>query len=477
MFKLRDYQHDAIKAVNGAFLRGNRSVCLQMATGAGKTVCAGAMSLLALKKLGENSKKHILYLVHRKELLDQTVNTLIEFGLEHHLGTISSRFGLKIWKPIQVATIQTVSRRLKDLQWLQPRLIFVDEAHHTRAATWERVIKHFKDADLIGMTATPARLDGKGLGELFDTLIEGPSMKQLIDEGSLCDIDIYTVKSGINMKNIKKTAGDFNKKELDVRVSGPVIASTVKNWARVARNKRTLHYSVSIRHSKEVVEQIKALGIKAEHVDGSTHISEREAVFRRFSAGITQFVSNVDLVTEGFDCPECDCVIIKPTASLTLYLQMIGRVMRPKADGRKGLVLDVGGNVTYNNHGDPREPIHWSLADGVVINPSRAVKRMSRNCEHCGYVYPYSKHECPVCGLEPKTKTAHEVDVELEVMEKENKRAATKARRNIAQDIMNSMGAPDELKAIARKYGYEMSVVDKWQRQYQLYWDARRLAG
>ena len=476
MFELRGYQKEAIKAVGSAINQGYRSVCLQMATGAGKTVCAGAMAVAALNDLSGKNKK-ILYLVHRKELLEQTYKTLVQFGIEGHLGVISPQWGLTIWKPIQIISIQTLSQRLNKMGWLDPALIFVDEAHHARAATWERVLKAYPQSNIIGMTATPARLDGKGLGELFDCLIEGPPMQRLIDEGSLCDIDIYSLKSGIDMKGIKKTAGDYNKKDLDNRVSGPVIASTIKNWLKMARNRRTLHYSVSIRHSKAIVEELKGLGISAEHVDGSTHMAERDAIFKRFSNGITQFVSNVDIVTEGFDCPECDCVIIKPTASLTLYLQMIGRVMRPKADGRKGLVLDVGGNLTYGEHGDPREPIEWSLEGGIEINPERAVKKMTRACEHCGFVYPYSQPECPACGLAPKARTPVEIDADLEMVAKDDKRAANKIRRGLTQDIMNSMGEISELESIARKFGYDMNVIGKWQRQYQLYWDARRLAG
>ena len=464
-------------SVHNEFSKGNRTVCVQMPTGSGKTICAGAIAYLVLKKKNDLEQNKILFLVHRSELANQAYTTLCEFGLEHVLARISPKHAIKIWSDIQIASIQTVSRRLKNLDWLNPSLIFVDEAHHVRAKTWERVIKSFPSAKVIGLTATPARLDGKGLGEIFDCLIEGPSIKQLIAEGSLCDIEIYSISSGLDFDAVKKTAGDYNKKALDEKMSGPIIASTIENWCALARDRRTLNYSVSIRHSKEVVKRIKSLGVRAEHVDGTTHESEREAVFRRFSEGITQFVSNVDIVTEGFDCPECDCVIIKPTASMTLFLQMIGRVMRPKNDGRKGLVLDVGGNVTYKNHGDPREPIHWSLADGLIINKENSVKRMSRACGNCGYLYPYSKSECPVCGKEIQHRMPQEVDVNLSLL-KGTKAAkdATKIRRKRSLAIMASMGDVQELKAIALKYGCKPSIINKWQEQYKLYWDARRLS-
>ena len=473
MFSLRHYQKEIINSVHKEFADGNRSVCVQMPTGSGKTICAGAIAYLTLKKQSKSQWNKILFLVHRTELANQAYDTLCEFGLEDELARISPHHAIRIWAPIQIASIQTVSRRIKSLDWLKPSLIFVDEAHHCRAATWERVIKCFPSSRIVGLTATPSRLDGKGLGELFDVLIEGPSMKQLIDEGSLCDIDIYSVSSGLSVDGIKKTGGDFNKKELDDRVSGPVIASTINNWFKIAKDRRTLNYSVSIRHSKEVVKQIKQLGISAEHVDGTTHEAEREAIFRRFSDGVTQFVSNVDIVTEGFDCPECDCVIIKPTASLTLYLQMIGRVMRPKKDGRKGLVLDVGGNVTYKDHGDPRDEVHWSLDEGLIINQTKAVKRMSRPCKNCGFLFPYTKTECPICGREVTHRMPREVDVELTKLKEV--RQVKRSNREMALSIMGSMGDDEELNAIAIKYGYKLTEVSKWKEQYKLYWDAKRV--
>ena len=452
---------------------------MQMGTGAGKTVCAGDIAHRLFHQLQDRHRQtriqeHVLYLVHRRELLDQTSKTLEEFGLGGQIGHILSGRAPKPWCPLQVASVQTLAKRIDKLPWLRPLMLIIDECHHTRAKTWEFIVASFPHARILGMTATPARLDGKGLGALFDHLIEGPPVKELISVGALCDLELYGIKTGVDLKGVHKRMGEFNQSELDTAVTGPVVASTISNWQRLAADRRTIHYSVSRRHSREIVERAKAVGVAAEHVDGDMPKPERKAIFGRFAAGVTQFVSNVDLITEGFDAPECDCVIIKPTYSLTLFLQMVGRVMRPKHDGRRGIVLDVGGNIG-ERHGDPRDPYHWTLESGVEIEEFKSKRKAVRVCGNCSFVFPSRKDECPLCGWEVKRKTASEVDVDLvaldgdAVRKKQKKKKKKMTGRKLNSLIMDTGGDKIKLMELAKAHGYSAEVWRVWRLRFEKY--------
>lgn len=454
---------------------------MQMGTGAGKTVCAGDISHRIFAQIQARYQvnrihEHVLYLVHRRELLDQTSRTLEEFGLGGQIGHIMAGRTPKPWCPLQIASVQTLAKRIHKLPWLRPLMLIIDECHHTRAKTWENIVSSFPHARILGMTATPARLDGKGLGTLFDHLVEGPPVKTLIAEGALCDLELYGIKTGVDLKGVHRRMGEFNQTELDSAVTGPVVAATISNWQRLAADRRTIHYSVSRRHSREIVEQARAVGVAAEHVDGDTPKPEREAIFDRFASGVTQFVSNVDLITEGFDAPECDCVIIKPTYSLTLFLQMIGRVMRPKHDGRAGLVLDVGGNIG-ERHGDPREPYHWTLESGAEIEEFRKKRKAVRVCENCNFVFSARRDECPLCGWEVKRKTASEVDVDLvalsdtQIRKTREKKKRKLAGRKLNAMIMETGGDIGKLIALAKEYGYPGNVPYYWKQKFEKYWN------
>lgn len=481
MLELRPYQIEAIEAVREAFAR-ERAVVLQMPTGSGKTIVAGAISVRLKKALDAKHKgKHVLYLTHRAELMSQAARTLTEFGLGADIGFIASGRAETPWAAFQLASIQTMARRLGRLPWLKPRLLFIDECHHVRAATWERVVSHYQGARVLGMTATPARLDGKGLGAVFGEIVHGPSVHDLIGAGALCDLDMFSIAGGFDLRGVHRRMGDYSKSELAERATGPVIASTVQNWLRLARDRLTINYSVSRKHSRQVVEGVRSHGITAEHVDGETPAAERDAIFRRFASGDLRFVSNVDIVTEGFDAPECSCVILKPTQSLTLFLQMVGRVMRPKADGSRGMVLDVGGNLAADRHGDPRESYRWDLAGGVETGEGSRERRASlRRCANCGFMYPVRAPRCPLCHHEPKTRTAIEVEHDLvkvgdgELAKRKEKRKAKVAMRELNAQIMATRGDQDKLKAIQRKYGYHPNVVHVWKSRFRLYFAAAK---
>ena len=396
---LRDYQEAVLEQITDVlFSKGGGSACLQMATGSGKTVVAGALSRrLAPEVCNSTSREHILYLTHRSELVRQVHKTLVDFDLGDQIGFIQSGRATIPYKPLQIGSIPTVTRRLDKLNWLRPILIIVDEAHHIRAETWERILKYFAGVPVLGMTATPARLDGKGLGEHFETLIEGPPISSLIRDGHLCDLDIFCPPVGTDFSNIKKQMGDYSKSDGGLRITRQVIANTIDNFERYASHCRTLHYAFTIAHSEKFVREMCARGYRAKHVDGNTPRNIRDQIFKGFESGAVQTVSNVDIATEGVDFPACQCVILgRKTKSQTVFLQMVGRVFRPKADGSNGILLDCADCVS--ELGDPREDREWSLADGII-------KRDKRNGDRLAGGY--------ASGEAPEHHIPHEVDVDL----------------------------------------------------------------
>ena len=429
---LRDYQATVADRIERLLREGKQSICLQMATGSGKTVVAGALSeRLAPEVCNQESRAHILYLTHRRELVDQVGKTLADFGLYNHVGYIQSGSAMVPYMPLQIGSIPTVYRRLDKLGWLKPILIVIDEAHHIRASTWEKILERFEGVSVLGMTATPARLDGKGLGKHFDTLISGPTIDDLIEQKYLCDLDILKVPVGTDFSSMRKQMGDLSKSDGERVMTRQVIANTIDNWERYASHCRTIHYAFTVAHSERFVNKLTSRGYRAKHVDAKTPKQVRKVIFHEFSTGATQIISNVDIVTEGFDCPACDCVVLgRKTISIPLFLQMVGRVMRPKSDGRDGIVLDVSGCV--NDLGDPRDARKWTLADGIVKTPGEREAR-----ERMAPDDTFNESHIP-----------HEVDIGL-VREEKRFRAFG---RTIMQEIMSNLGDEAALSQIAAKY-------------------------
>ena len=463
--ELRAYQKDLINEASEQF-RHSRSVLMVLPTGGGKTAVAGEISRRMAKRHSDR-KCIALYLVHRAELLDQTVKTLSKFGLGEMVGTIARDMPEVRWMPLQVGMIQTVVKRMERMDWLNPMVIFIDEAHHARAATWEKVLNHFPKARRIGLTATPARLDNKGLGKFFESMCEGPGIRELIEEGYLADYKVFAPPPTIDMRKM-------NKKKQDEAVTGPVISSSIKAFERHAKNRRVIHFAVSVRHSHEFVRQLRGIGIKAEHVDGETPGNLRAEIMRRFEEGITQVVSNVDLATEGVDFPECDCIIIaKYTTSLTRYRQMVGRALRPKEDGREALILDLCGVVS--ELGEPDEAIKWSLDDGWIEEKEKNTgPPRFKTCPNCEFLFPSSQTSCPFCGYELPTVMPVELDIELTESGGENKRRYKNKQRELSKEIIATGGNLEKLHEVRRKYQYHPKVVERWLKAYQFAWSGRR---
>ena len=474
MTELRQYQKNVLWQLREARKEGKEKILIQLETGGGKTVIAGAITQSIVRHMGDQKGTFCLYLVHRKELVDQVVNTLMDMGMGDLIGVIQSGWYVDKVARLQVASVQTLVRRIDEYKdWLNPKVIFVDEAHHIRASTWEKILDAYKSAKLIGLTATPARLDGKGLGKHFEHMIQGPSTEELVAQGHLCNMDCYSIPARIDLSNLKKQGGEYSKKQLNERTNDKFRADVVDAFLKHCMNRRVIHYTSSVADSEKVVERLKEHGIKAAHVDGETPTTKRSAIIEAFGSGDIQVLSNVEIVTEGFDVPACDAIMLsRKTASTVLFRQMVGRGRRPKPDGGRAVLLDLVGNIQEHGHPD-MQPV-WNLEDGVVQEKTKAEVKKNRTCDACGYSTMILDKDkewvCPQCNSRVERKTIEDVKMELaEVKAAEEERKKLQSR-NMRMEVRKSGGDEQALHEIAVKYGCNPYVVNHWKRVYKDHW-------
>jgi len=387
MIVLRDYQDDLIDGARGAFREGYKSVLLQLPTGGGKTVTSAVMVRNTVAK-----GNVAWWLVHRREIINQASATFSSLGIPHGLvmgGAVTDPMAR-----VQIGSIQTVARRLHRLP--PPNIIVFDEAHHMGARQYQDVFDAFPDAVKLGLTATPARLDGKGLGNWFQRLIEGPTVSLLIERGALSPYRLFAPATP-DLAGVKSLGGDYKRDALSKIMDRPsIVGDAVAHYQRLASGKRAVVFACSIEHSRNIVAQFQSAGITAEHVDGSMDTATRDATIGRFVSGETLILSNVDLFGEGFDVPAIEAVImLRPTQSLSLYLQQVGRGLRPMEGKEAAIILDHAGNSL--RHGLPDDDREWSLADRAKKKRAEAAETPVRQCPECYRVYrPAPK--CPGCG-------------------------------------------------------------------------------
>ncbi len=334
--QLRAYQSDLIEKVRGQLRLGRVRVLAVLPTGGGKTPCmCEIMAQSVAKAMRRLTEAHptILFLAHRQELIEQASEKLDRFGVDHGV-IMADHPRHRPHAIVQVASVQTLVRRLSEEK--RPKnvtLIIVDEAHHARAKSYQKIISTYPDAIVIGVTATPWRTDGKGLGELFDSLVVGPRIPELTKMGFLVPFDGHAYDKP-DLSGVHKVRGDYDVKQLDIAMRQTVLGgSIVRDYLTHAKGKRALAFAVNITHSKAVVAQAIAAGIPAAHVDKDTPDDERKAILGKggkLERGEILFLSNVGVTVEGTDVPSIECVILmRPTGSLSTALQMMGRGLRP----------------------------------------------------------------------------------------------------------------------------------------------------
>lgn len=375
---LRPYQVRAIDDARHRLARV-RSLVINAPTGAGKTIVGCQIIKLAVEK-----KRRVLFLAHRRELIDQCAAKLDEAGVLHH-GVILAGHGKarSPHAPVQVASIQTLIRRE-----LPPAdLVIIDECHRALAKSYGNLLANYPAAKIIGLTATPERMDGKGLADLFEDMVVVSTIPELIAEGFLVAPDCYGAPNGgPDLSRVKKSGGDYHEGQLQTAMdTTELTGELLTNWQRLAANQKTIVFATGIEHSQHIVSRFQAAGVKAEHLDGETPLPVRQQIIRDWQRGTIQVVSNCAVLTEGFDFPalEC-CVLARPTQSVGMYLQMVGRVMRP-AQGKAGaMVLDHAG--CFGAHGLPHEHREWTL-EGETERRGKRKKAPPTVCRVCALAH------------------------------------------------------------------------------------------
>lgn len=411
MITLRPYQSDLLERAREALRRFMR-ILVVSPTGSGKTALLVYMMWMALQK-----GKRSMFIVHQNELLEQTSRALWAQGLEH--GFIASGKPASSL-PVNVASLQTLRNRLDAVE--APDLIIFDEAHRAAAGSYEMVANAFPNARIIGLTATPQRTDGKGLGAMFDHIVEGLTIRELIDMGFLCDYEIFAPPSLVDTSNIKRTMGDFNKSQLDDAVNKPKITGdAVSHYKALTAGKRCVVMCINIKHANNVCQQYQDAGIPAAVIEGTMSDKERGTILEQFASGEILVVCNVQLLVEGVDIPAIEVVQwLRPTQSLIVFMQGNGRGLRPHVGKDKLIILDHVQNV--QRHGLPCDMREWSL-DGEQKKKRKKkdeVETLSvRTCKECFAVYSISASHCPSCGA-VTVKSYREIEVEQGQLEAVN---------------------------------------------------------
>jgi superfamily II DNA or RNA helicase len=375
--ELRPYQKQLIDNINARWEAGDRRVLAQLPTGAGKTVCFSELARQFLD-VGES----VLILAHRKELIIQAKDKLEAItGLP--CGVIKAGYPVSEIFPIQVASVQSLIRRKR---FPAAGLVIVDEAHHSISKTYTDIMAAYADSKILGVTATPCRSDGQGFKYLFDSLVVGVSPSQLIEDGHLSGFRVFRSSSKIDTKGIRKVGGDYNQGQLE-DAARKITGDLVTTYQKYAEGKSNLVFAVSIEHSKEIVQAFKAAGISAEHVDGETDDLERDRIFARFRSKETMVLSNVNIATEGTDIPGIEAIqVARPTMSLILHLQMLGRGLRPSPGKEHCIIIDHSDN--WAKHGLPDEDREWTL-EPVSLKPAR----FTQSCPECHHIFVPRSHE------------------------------------------------------------------------------------
>jgi superfamily II DNA or RNA helicase len=384
MYELRDYQKEIEVKVLDLWQNDVRCIMVQLATGGGKTPTFGTISAPFLK-----NGLRVLVIAHREELLLQAQEKMEAIsGLS--AGIIKNGYKPNPLYNLQIASIQSLARR----QNLPPAdLVIVDEAHHACSQSYTKVLERYPDTKILGFTATPCRNDGQGFKYLFKSLICGPSTKELIDRGYLSSYKLYQAGKTINTNKIKSSGGDFNTEKLSEAVAEQIEPNdVVAEWKRRAGGKRTVVFAVDVARSCEYAEAFQAAGIPAEHLDGETETGDRRDVLQRFESGKTIVLCNCGIISEGFDLPGIEVVqIVRPTKSLSLWLQMVGRGLR-LADGKNfATIIDHG--KSWESLGLPDEEREWSLEpQSLGIEAKRFLHVV---CESCSHIFKPLSHEIP----------------------------------------------------------------------------------
>lgn len=442
--QLRDYQKELVFDIISSFENVSRTILAVLPTGGGKSIC-----------LGYIARQHdgvTWAIAHRQELIWQLSDTLTNLGVPH--GVIKSGVTPDLKHRVQVASIQTLVRRYHTLP--EPTLIIVDESHHIVSPTFTKITEAFPQARVLGVTATPCRTNGQGLGSHFDHMILGPHNKWLTENGFLSPAVYYAPPAVVDTTALKMRAGDYAKEETEALMDKPTVTGdAVEHYQRICDGVPMLVFCTSVAHAKHVAEQYADAGYRAASVDGSLSDEDRKDRIQGLGTGKYQIITSCDLIGEGLDVPVVGAVqLLRPTASLGLHLQQLGRGLRMHSSKTHTTILDHVGNVRKHGFASTVHP--WSLKG--TVKPRKAKEPSLRTCEQCFLAHDPAP-VCPMCGylypVRSKTLSRTEiVDGQLIRIEE------TSEERKEAMKDARSM---QELIAFAKARGYKSPVF--WARK------------
>lgn len=401
MRELRDYQ----TALRDALLSGmaeGRAMLAVAPTGSGKTVVFSDLT-----RLYAEGGMTTLVLAHREELLAQAAEK-IEAATGIVPGVIAGGTVPDLTRPVQVGSVATVARRLPWLMGLRFDLGIFDEAHHIISPSYMGIVESGLLKGVVGFTATPQRLDGSGLGRevggVFDAMAQAPSTRWLTDQGFLSPAVTYAPSgAGPDMAGVKTQMGDFNSKTTGAIMRTPArIAEVVDNWQRRGDNRQTVAFCAGRQHAADLASAFRAAGVPAAMVDGTMGKQERRSALEALRSGAIHVLTSADLIGEGVDIPDVGCVILaRPTQSLSLHLQQIGRGLRPAEGKTNVLIFDHAGNTF--RHGFATDERDWSL-DSLPRKKAGGGAAPVKPCPDCMALCGVNARECQHCGREFERK-------------------------------------------------------------------------
>jgi superfamily II DNA or RNA helicase len=457
MIQLRPYQSRGIADIRAAF-RTARRVLGVFPTGAGKTTIIAS---IVQDTLARGSR--VVIMAHREELITQIRDRLALFGIVAAI--IKAGHPEDPNNPVQVASVQSLAGRLD--RHNAPDLLIVDEAHHTLAATYRSILDAWSKSRVLGLTATPWRLDGRGLGEVFESMVQGPTVAELIEQGHLVRARVLGSTRGLDLSDVATRGGDFDIEALEKAIARAGLdGDAVRTFkTHFPTSGTAVAFCVSVKHAERVAAAFNDAGIPAAVLTGADKEAHRKRVLEDLAAGRIRVLCSVDVISEGFDLPAISAVILlRPTKSLSLFLQQVGRALRPAPGKLFAWVFDHAGNSL--RHGHPESFRDWTLdaeqpAKRALTQTEDGMALTVRQCLSC-YAIHATAPVCPFCGTE------HPVDdriprwraVELRELERAELEATDEAKRKAERKAQGGARTVEQLTALFMRQG-----ANRWKAQ------------
>lgn len=405
MLSLYPHQTSLVDRCRASMNAGHRRVLLVSPCGSGKTVAFSYFAQQVTKR-----RQRTMIMAHRDELVEQISDTLKKFEVEHSFIAAGRHHDPR--PLVQVGSVMSVARRLDRIP--KPHVVINDEGHHDiLGSTWEKIFEKFPQAWKIGVTATPERLGGESLKDTYDDMILGPTVAELIRDGFLCPFKVFA-PSSIDTSGLHMRGGDFARNELALASDKPSITgNAIDEWEKLAKGKRTVVYCVDVQHARNVAAEFRAAGHSAACIDGKMGRDARKSLVAAFREGSVMILTSVDVVSEGFDLPAIEAVVmLRPTASSAWWIQASGRALRTHPGKDLAYILDHAGNVL--RHGLPDDERDWSL-EGRVSRKSGNKGPAVRVCPSCFAAQRAGPPMCKFCGdtFPVKARKVQEIEGKL----------------------------------------------------------------